>query len=248
MIAIVLVGGKHTVIDEAHPNLPLSLIPIAGEPVIAWITKWLKLQGFKHIVLSAGFGADKITSWAEQAANQEPDFIIDVVSESRPLGTAGAVANAIRRYPSSTVLITNGDSLLLTDLKPSLKKLTNTPDLDGIIMSTKITNAGRFGALECDSKNTLIGFHEKQSGSDVINAGLYLLRSHLFESIQSDKEISLEYECFPQWIAQQKQILVEKSTAPFIDMGTSEAIKVAEALLIQHQAQITGEAPIPVTA
>src|SRR5690606_27342356 len=50
MIAIVLVGGKHNIISETNPLLPLGLVPIAGEPVISWITKWLKQQGFKHII------------------------------------------------------------------------------------------------------------------------------------------------------------------------------------------------------
>ena len=98
MIAIVLVGGKHTVLSDAHPNIPHTLVPVAGEPIASWLTYWLKNQGFKHIVFSAGYGADEFTAWANQFSSQEDDLIIDVVTESRPMGTAGATANCLRRF------------------------------------------------------------------------------------------------------------------------------------------------------
>ncbi|MGE4348906.1 MAG: sugar phosphate nucleotidyltransferase [Candidatus Berkiella sp.] len=242
MIAIVLVGGKHNIISETNPDTPLGLLPIAGEPVVSWITKWLKQQGFKHIIFSAGFGADKITAWASQISSQQNDFFVDVVAESRPLGTAGAAAFCVRRYPSSTILVANGDSLLLTNLKPSLSKLHNNPNLDGIIMGAKVANAGRYGSLECDSENRLIGFHEKKSGTDVVNAGVYLLRSHLLEDLNADKEISLEYDCFPTWLNAGKEIHVARCSDPFIDMGSTEALKNAEEQILRYQALITDDA------
>lgn len=241
MIAIVLVGGKQKIISEKKPDTPLGLLNIAGEPIVSWITKWLKQQGFKHIVFSAGTGAEQIKAWANHVSSQEDNLLVDVVVEPRPLGTAGAAAYCIRRYPCSNALIINGDSLLLTNLKPSIRKLKNTPELDGIIMGTKITNAGRFGSLECDKNHRLIGFHEKQSGNGFVNAGVYLLRSHLLENIHSDKEMSLEYDCFPHWLQQGKQIYVTSSPKPFIDMGTTEAFKNAEEQILLYQAEITGE-------
>lgn len=242
MIAIVLVGGKHNIISETNPDTPLGLLPIAGEPVVSWITKWLKQQGFKHIIFSAGFGADKIIAWANHISSQENDFFVDVVAESRPLGTAGAAAFCARRYPSSTILVANGDALLLTNLKPSLRKLQSDSSLDGIIMGAKVANAGRYGSLECDSENRLIGFHEKKSGTDVVNAGVYLLRSHLLEDLNADKEISLEYDCFPMWLKAGKEIHVSRCSDPFIDMGSIEALKGAEEQMLRYQALLTGDA------
>ena len=130
---------------------------------------------------------------------------------------------------------------MLTDLKPTINQFQATPNLDGMILSTSISNAGRFGSLECDAKQRLVGFHEKQSGTGPVNAGLYLFRSHLFENISADKEVSLEYDCFPTWLEAGKHISVEQTAAPFIDMGTPEALKQAEEKIKKHQFEITGE-------
>lgn len=241
MIAIVLVGGKHTVLSEAHPDTPHTLVPIAGEPIASWLTYWLKSQGFKHIIFSAGYGADKFTAWASQITSQEDDLIVDVVTEPRPMGTAGAIANCLKRYPSSTILVANGDSLLLTNLKLAINQFQANSNLDGIILSTSISNAGRFGSLECDANQRLVGFHEKQSGTGPVNAGLYLFRSHLFEDISSDKEVSLEYGCFPTWLEAGKHIRVKQTDAPFIDMGTPEALKQAAEKIKKYQVEIMGE-------
>tara|TARA_R110002110_G_scaffold415719_1_gene654213 strand:+ start:51517 stop:52260 length:744 start_codon:yes stop_codon:yes gene_type:complete len=241
MIAIVLVGGKHRILSDTHPNIPHTLVPIAGEPIASWLTYWLKNQGFKHIIFSAGYGADEFRDWASQFSSQEDDLIIDVVTESRPMGTAGATASCLRRYPASTILVINGNSLLLTDLKPTINQFQSNPNLDGMILSTSISNAGRFGSLECDANQRLIGFHEKQSGTGPVNAGLYLFRSHLFENISSDKETSLEYDCFPTWLKAGKHISVEQTNAPFIDMGTPKALKQAEEKIKKYQLEIMGE-------
>lgn len=241
MIAIVLVGGKNNLVNSKNSDTPIGMTPIAGEPIVSWITKWLQHQGFKHIIFSAGSDASTIAVWANQISAQQEDLVIDVVAETRPLGTAGAAALCIRRFPCSSALIINGDSLLLTDLKPAINKLKNETTLDGIIMGTKIANAGRFGTLECDKQQRLIGFHEKQSGQGYVNAGVYLLRSHLLENIRSDKEISLEVDCFPDWVANGKHFIVSPSPKPFIDMGTAEALCHAEEQIRLYQSKITGE-------
>jgi len=241
MIAIVLVGGKHTVLSNAHRDVPHTLVPLSGEPIASWLTYWLKSQGFKHIIFSAGYGADKFKAWAHQIASQEDDLIVDVVTELRPMGTAGAIANCLRRYPSPTILVANGNSILLANLNYVISEFQANPNLDGMILSTSISNAGRFGSLECDANQRLIGFHEKQSGTGPVNAGLYLFQSHLFEDISADKEVSLEYDCFPKWLEAGKHIKVEQTNAPFIDMGTPDALKQATEKIKQYQVEIIGE-------
>lgn len=241
MIAIVLAGGKQTVLSEAHPNVPNALVPVAGEPIVAWITYWLIQQGFKHIIYSAGFGSEQLSAWATHLTSQDNSLLLDVVTESRPLGTAGAAANCLRRHPSSSVLVVNADALLLTDLRPATEYFKIHKNLDAMILSTSISNAGRFGSLEFDENNRLLGFHEKQSGTGPVNAGIYFFRGTLLDNIPSDKVFSLEYHCFPKWLEEGKQIHVEHTDAPFIDMGTPEALKKAEQKILKNRDRIIGE-------
>lgn len=244
MIAIVLVGGKQSLVSELYPELPSPLIPVAGEPFLFWLTQWLKTQGFTHIVYSAGHFSEKIAAWAHHLASLEPSLCLDVVTESRPLGTAGAAILCANRFPSTFTFIVNGDSILLTDVRPKLKMLMQRSELDAVILGTSVTNAGRFGTLEVGEQNRLIDFKEKQPGKGPINAGVYLLRNELLSELDADKELSLEYDCFPRWIAQHKNILVSDDAAPFIDIGTPDTLKRAHELIKQYQPVITGQKEI----
>ncbi len=239
MIAIVLVGGKRSLVSD-YPELPFPLIPVAGEPFLYWLTQWLKTQGFNHIVYSAGHYADKITAWAHHFANIDRSLTLDVVTEVRPLGTAGATALCANRYPSNFTFVVNGDSILLTDVRPYIKKLKQADNLDGIILGTSVTNAGRFGTLEVDSNQRLLAFREKKAGPGPINAGVYLLKNELLSDVNTDKETSLEYECFPSWLNQGKHIQVVDDASPFIEIGTPESLKRAQELILEYQSVITG--------
>jgi D-glycero-alpha-D-manno-heptose 1-phosphate guanylyltransferase len=239
MIAIVLVGGKGSLLND-HPDLPNSLVHVAGEPFLFWLSYWLKSLGVTHIVYSAGHHAEKIEAWANHFANIEPSLCLDVVTESRPLGTAGAAALCAKRFPSTFTFIVNGDSILLAPIQPAIQRLMNNSDTDGIIFGTNVTNAGRFGTLEVDNTNRLLAFKEKKPGNGAINAGVYLLRNELLSEVISGKEHSLEYDCFPQWVNEHKHIHVMDTPAPFIDVGTPEALKRAEKLIHQYQGLITG--------
>jgi D-glycero-alpha-D-manno-heptose 1-phosphate guanylyltransferase len=240
MIAIVLVGGKQSLLGD-YSDLPSALIPVAGEPFLYWLTQWLKTQGFSHIVYSAGHHADKITAWAHHFASIDPSLCLDVVTETRPLGTAGATALCANRYPSTFTFMVNGDSILLTDVRPYIKQLQQETSLDGIIFGTSVTNAGRFGTLEVNANNRLHAFREKKAGAGPINAGVYLLRNELLAEVITGKETSLEVECFPNWLKQGKNIQVVDDAAPFIDIGTPESLKRAQELINEYQSIITGQ-------
>jgi D-glycero-alpha-D-manno-heptose 1-phosphate guanylyltransferase len=235
MAAIVLAGGKHSLISEFYADLPTCLIHVAGKPFIHWLNQWLKLQGFTHIIYSISHKDEKIDAWIEQASEQEPNLCLDTIRETRPLGTGGATLKCAKRFPNELSLIVNSDSLMLIDLKPALKQLHADPNLDGIIVGTHMENAGRFANLEIDDMGRLLCFKAKQAGKGLVNAGIYLLKKSLIDNTEMVKEeLSLEYDSFPNWLAQGKRIQVITSQQPFIDIGTPCALNRAHALIQHH--------------
>lgn len=235
MIAIVLVGGKKSLISELHLQLPAPLIPVAGEPFLFWVTHWLKTQGCTHIVFSACHHAEKISAFAQQMASIDPKLCLDVVVEPRPLGTAGAAAFCAKRYPSEPLFIVNGDSLLLTNVRYAISRLKKQSKPDGIIFGTRLNNAGQVDTLEIDNEKRLLSFREKQPGFGLTNGGIYLLRNELLSDISLEKESSLELEHFPRWIKENKHIEVIDAAEPFIDIDTPNSLMLAEKLIRKYQ-------------
>lgn len=229
MTAIILVGGK----DDA------PFMQTANEPFLFWLTQWLKKHQFNQIVYSAAHNSEKIQTCVNDIANREPKLCLDVVTENTPLGTGGAAALSAQRHPANTVLITNGDSLLLEDLQQGIAILKSDPQIDGILFATTLPNAGRFGRLALEN-NQLVEFKEKEAGSGPINAGIYLLRSKLLREIASEKNVSLERDCFPAWLKQGKHFHVIVSKAPFLDLGSQDGLKQAEQFFDEHHDIIMG--------
>ena len=232
MTAIVLAGGKKSLLNELYPDLPPALVPLAEKPFLYWLTQWIKQQAFNQIVYGAGIHFDTISAWANQQALLDADYCFDVFGETRPLGTAGATLQAAKRFPSEVFLVVNGDSLVLTDITPYLEKLKETPELDGMLIGANLNNAGRFGSLLVNEQGILEAFKEKQPSKALCNTGVYLLKQPLLEKLPSDKELSLEYDCFPKWIEQGKRFEVIPFDGPFIDIGSPESLsKVRETMV-----------------
>lgn len=240
MTAIVLAGGKIQA-SEAFPDLPIPLTPVASQPFLFWLTQWVKRQGFKQVVYCANRDSEQLAAWVSHQASQDADAIYDLIAESRPLGTGGAMLHAAKRFPADLFLVVNGDSLMLSDLESSIDKLKADETLDGILVGTNLENAGRFGNLIIDKNHLLSAFREKQPqpGKGIINAGIYLFKQSLFANLSTEKTLSLERDCFPQWLSQGKRFEVVTHQGPFIDISTTESLQKAEKLIAPYCDKLT---------
>jgi D-glycero-alpha-D-manno-heptose 1-phosphate guanylyltransferase len=231
MTAIVLAGGRPSIVNANYPELPTALIPVAGAPFLHWLTLWLKAQGILDIVFAGGYKGEKLLAWAGQTSSIHPELCLDVVIEGRPQGTGGAIALCAKRFPDDYFIILNGDCLLLTNLKTALAEIKRNRKLDGIILGTSLTNAGRFGALSIDDNGNLTQFNEKRPNDGLINAGIYILKKELLDEIVVDKSSSIEVDYFPKWLNDGRKFKVICSDAPFVDIGTPESLAKAEEML-----------------
>ena len=58
-----MAGGRGTRIAELFPDIPKPLIPVAGMPILEREIRSLCAQGFKDIILTVGYLADKIIAY-----------------------------------------------------------------------------------------------------------------------------------------------------------------------------------------
>ena len=84
-----MAGGKGTRISELFPNIPKPLIKIDGVPVLEREILSLREQGFKDIILTIGYMADKIKKYFGDGSRW--GIKIEYFVEDKPLGNAGAL-------------------------------------------------------------------------------------------------------------------------------------------------------------
>jgi NDP-sugar pyrophosphorylase family protein len=221
---LILVGGKGTRIAHLAPNVPKPLILVNGKPFLYWIIKNLSKQGFKSFVLSAGHLADQIQQFSID--DELSDLCIEVIVEAFPLGTGGALYNAID-VCSDWFLVVNGDSLTVANLNPLLR-VSENPDITAAILAVEIDDASRYGTLQVTSQGAVMGFKEKCPGKGLINAGIYLISKKQIKNLEFNQVCSIETDIMPKLIFDSHKIqAVSYKNADFIDIGTPNSLELA---------------------
>lgn len=89
MNVVLMAGGRGTRISELFPSIPKPLIPIDGFPVLEREIISLRNQGFKDIILTVGYMAEKIKNYFGDG--EKLGVHISYFVEDKPLGNAGAL-------------------------------------------------------------------------------------------------------------------------------------------------------------
>jgi D-glycero-alpha-D-manno-heptose 1-phosphate guanylyltransferase len=221
-VVVVLAGGMGTRICHLLDNLPKPLAPVNGKPFLEWVLRFLLRQKLQHIIFSTGYLADKIETFAFK---NTLGLDLKCAREDFQLGTAGGVLNALNKHGSDfdNVLVLNGDSLALTDFNPLFRSFQD-PFIKVAVLGVQVSNAERFGTLATAEGGYLAGFKEKQVGSGLINAGVYLFRKEVLEALPQGRSLSFELDVFPKLLMQNIPIKVTEVDAPFIDIGTEDSL------------------------
>lgn len=108
-----MAGGRGTRIAELFPNIPKPLIPVAGMPILEREIRSLCAQGFKDIMLTVGYLADKIISYFGDGS--QFGVKIDYFVEESPLGNAGALFRLREKIGDEPFLLLNADAAFDVD-------------------------------------------------------------------------------------------------------------------------------------
>jgi D-glycero-alpha-D-manno-heptose 1-phosphate guanylyltransferase len=219
--AIILAGGLGTRLRKAVPNVPKPLAPIQGVPFLDLLIDQIERSGVvKKIVLAVGYRAEEILKHFEIKPRRTPLLFSN---ETAPLGTGGAIRQAISYTDSDHVYVFNGDSYLNCSLCGMLTHFRSPMTM----AFTRVADASRFGQLEIDSQNRIRAFREKENNPNPgwINGGIYLFDRKVFERSWPEA-FSLEKDLFPLLLSE--GIFGFQTDGLFIDIGTPESFAFAQ--------------------
>jgi NDP-sugar pyrophosphorylase family protein len=202
------------------------LAPVRGRPYLTYLLDQLAGAGVRSVVLLTGYLADQVrTAFGETYAGLRLTYS----REPSPLGTAGALREALPHLLSSSVLLLNGDSFCAASL-PDFWAFHQRQSADLSLVLTRVEDCSRYGRVHVASDGRILRFEEKTQagGAGWVNAGIYLLRRSLIAEIPADGPASLERNMFPMWAAG-KRCCGFSSWAQFLDIGTPDSYARAEA-------------------
>lgn len=212
---LVLAGGFGSRLKSVVSNLPKSLAPIGNNPFLyLQLENWIQ-QGVIEFTFLLHHHADQVIRFLEShSSTLLRTCRIETIVESTPLGTGGAIANAIVKLGiTEDFMVANADTWLgagVSDISRALSPAIAVVD---------VIDAGRYGSVEIDEYNHVRSFKEKNINCvpGLINAGLYRLSPDLFNKWDG-KPFSLESDLLPD-LVQSYNLTAVRLTADFIDIG-----------------------------
>ncbi|RVU39609.1 hypothetical protein EOI86_10395 [Hwanghaeella grinnelliae] len=232
---LILAGGKATRLADVLPELPKILAPVDGVPFLDILLNRLLRQGFTQAHFCLGVMAEQVIDYLMRA--DMADLRVTASIEDRPLGTGGAILNALSPTRGQRFFVLNGDSLIDYDPGAMLARHTEMHKEAGVtLLTTAVADAARFGTVAVED-GRVTRFGEKSSdGPGRINAGVYLFDRGMFDPPYFEdrrydgSDISLERQMLPHWVTQGR-VADHPVSAPLLDIGTPEALAGAAGFL-----------------
>lgn len=217
--AVILAGGFGTRLRSMVSDVPKPMAPVSDRPFLAYLFDRLARQGYTHVVLSTGYLHEKVESFFGIAYQE---ITIDYAREMEPLGTGGAIVNALQYCHGDEVTVLNGDTLFDVDLN-ELQRFAAAHDTPLAIVLRRVADAGRYGAVEVAADGRIVCFREKNpaTGAGCINGGIYQVRRALFDGYRVGEPFSFERDLMQCRYADEP-FFAYASDAYFIDIGVPE--------------------------
>jgi len=227
--AVMLVGGLGTRLRSVVPSTPKVLASIGERSFLELLVRQLRAQGIHRFVMCTGYLAEQIES--RFGDGRMWDVSIEYSREEMPLGTGGALKLA-QRYLRDVgeFLVLNGDSFLEISLQDLMAFHRGHADAIATMAVLRVPNASRYGTVEVDTNNRVVGFVEK-TGSEtpgLVNGGIYVFNHYVLEHIP-EGPASLEKDVFPRLL--QSGVYAQQQHGTFIDIGTPADYARAQQLL-----------------
>ncbi len=229
MQAILLLGGSGTRLRPLTFTKPKSLLTINGITILEHIIRLAKSQGVDSFVLTVDALTNHIYHFLGNG--EKLGVKIEYVIEDKPLGTAGAILNALDLL-GDRFFVFNGDILSPVDLSQMYNRHLGK-GADATIALTYADDPTPFGMIERDDSNVAITrWIEKPRRDEIttnwVNAGTYILERAMLLDFPRGIPFSFEYQLFPQSLNNARLLIGFEVEGYWMDIGTPEKYKNAQ--------------------
>lgn len=192
MQAIILAGGFGTRLRSRIKDLPKPMAPVAGRPFLEYLLDRLDKGGCSKVVLATGHLSQVIE---DHFGDRYRGLAIEYSREASPLGTGGAIVQALRLLPAQPALVLNGDTWLDLDPAAFVAWCEARPGCDAIVLRS-LPDASRYGSVELAGERILRFGEKAAEGPGLINAGVYWLHLQSFQGFDLPTAFSIETDFF----------------------------------------------------
>ncbi len=231
MKALILGAGFGTRLRPLTDTIPKVLVPITGQPLLAYHLNSLQKHGVHEVLINTHYLADKISEFVEEYKKKNPEIKITIAYESSLLGSAGTLFHNRDFFKNEDdFFVVYGDNLTNINYSEFLKAHKGT----ATIASYYEKNPSSKGIIVFDENKRISKFIEKPAEKDIIshqaNAGIYVLNKSIFQYLENMNKELLDFghDVFPSLLSKNEALHVYLMSEFLLDVGTPETYNRAQ--------------------
>ena len=212
MDVIILCGGKGTRLSEETKKIPKPMVEIGGKPILWHIMKIYSYYGVNRFILALGYKGEQIKQYFYNYKIMGTDFFLKLDHEHsiKYLNKSdekhweiifvdtgeetlkGSRIKRVEKYITNDMFhLTYGDGVGDVNLN-KLIEFHKSHNCIGTV--TAVRPPSRFGELNIDEYNTVLGFKEKpQMGKGLINGGFFVFNKNMLSYLAEDENCDFEF-------------------------------------------------------
>ena len=252
MKVVILAGGFGSRISEESHLKPKPMVEIGGKPILWHIMKEYSHYGFYEFIICCGYKQQVIKEWFANYYLHNSDVTFDFTAENKMqvhanvaepwkvtlvdtglnTMTGGRIKRIQPYVQDETFMLTYGDGVC--DI--NINKLLEFHKNHGKTATITAVNVGqRFGILEMDKDNNVMGFREKsERDGSVINAGYMVMNPDIFRYIEGDETV-FEQSVMKQ-LVKEKQLMAYHHDGFWYCMDTQRDRQKLEEMIARQEA------------
>jgi mannose-1-phosphate guanylyltransferase len=217
--ALVLTAGLATRLRPLSFVRAKAAMPVAGQPLVQRILRWLASAGVADAVLNLHHLPETITGVVGNGAAD--GLRVRYSWETPVLGSAGGPRHALSLLDSSAFLIVNGDTLTNVDVAALVADHTRSGALVTMAVIPN-TDPDKYGGLAVDATGTFTGVVSRGSRQSSYHfVGVQVAEAEAFATLPDNRPFESVRQLYPTLIATRPgSVRTFVSSAEFFDIGT----------------------------
>ena len=226
--ALILAAGLGMRLRPLTMHTPKCLVPIGGEPLLAWWLRKLEATNCQKVLINTHHLADEVMKFLN--CWHSNNMSIQAVNEPVLLGTAGTLIANKSFFEGARGLLIHADNAMASDLDPFLRAHAQRQRGCLVTMLTFHSDSpSSCGIVEIDPEGIVRAFHEKvaKPPGNLANGAIYAFEQPLIDLISniepSPKDFSAEV--IPMLLGRIQTWFTDQT---YLDVGSPGALKQAQ--------------------
>src|SRR4029450_3185075 len=221
--AAILAGGRGTRLSHVFSDIPKSMVPIAGRPLLEIVAETLAQQGIQDLVLFTGFQSEKIEDYFGNGRCWNTS--IRYVAEESPMGTAGSLMQSLHDL-DDVFLVVYGDTLFHVDLNRFLQFHRHSRAHLTLFLHPN-DHPYDSDLVETESDGRITAFHKSPHAEgtfyrNLVNAALYIVQKKALQALDPRFPLDFVRDIFPEMLKRGYRLFGYASREYIKDMGTPD--------------------------